>query len=262
MSSTTPVAFDIPADVTFVDDVDVSLNASEYVDPAPPLPLMAGVYGVRLTEAGMKRQRDEQGNPTNQLVLKKDTNGTPKYPVIEVRKITVAAPEEVVGRVAFPYQEFSTKPTVRKDFNAGGQEYPFNHLSAILRSTDATLNYRGLDEGLQLLKTLISDGAVFYVRVDWRAEDRGWIGEQVKAILAQKDAGEITEADANKALIEVRYKKGRLEGVAKFKNADGILVPEWIGPSGEEIPARPFLREFVSTLQLGKPGTKLGARKV
>lgn len=258
------VAFDLPADVTFADDLDVSHNPDDYRDPAPPLPLMAGIYGVRL-EAGLKRERDDQGNPTDKIVLVKNSAGVPTYPVVEVKKVTVATPEDFANRVAFPYQEFSTKPGTRKDFNAGGQEYPYNHLSDIIRSHDATMGYRGLEEGIRLLQSLITDGAVFHVKIDWRAEDRSWIGEQVKAVQAQLEAGEITEADAKKTMNEIRYKKGRLEGIAKFvqNGPDGkVLVPEWEGPGGEMIPARPFIREWVSTLNLGKPGYKLGARKV
>jgi hypothetical protein len=259
--------FDFPANVEFTDDLDVSLNPEEYKDPAPPLPLMAGNYGVRLVEAGFKRKRDDQGNPTDELVLIKDANDKPTYPVVEVRKIVVAAAgdgnDNLVGRSAYPFQEFSTKPGTRRDFNMGGQEYPFNHLSAIIRAHDATIGYRGLNEGLNVLKSLLADGAIFYIRGDWKAEDRSWIREQVQTIDAQQEAGELTEEAAKKARNEVRYKKGVQEGIAKFvqNGPNGkILVPSWTSPSGEEIEARFFIREFISTAQLSK--FKLGPRKI
>ncbi len=256
-------SFDFPSDVTFADDLDVALNSAEYRDPAPPLPLYAGNYGVKFTQVGLKRKRDEQRNPTNELVLINNAVGVPTYPVIEIKQVTVVAPEDtpgVTGKVVYPFQEFPTNPTTKRDFNAGGAEFPYNHLSAIIRSHDASINFGSLAEGLELFKTLSADGAVFYINLDWRAEDRKWIGEQIKAIDEQEKAGQLSAEEAKTLRGEIRYKKGRLEGFKKFV-VNGEVTTEWEGPSGDMIPARPFIRDFISTLQIGKP-YKLGPRRV
>lgn len=268
-NATETTKLDFPANLEFTDDTDIALDPAEYRDPAPPLPLMAGNYGVRLTDMGLKRERDDQGNPTETVRLRRSfTDGPtvpPKYPIIEVKKITVANAGEgndsLVGKSAFPFQEFNTFTQEKKDFNAGGQTYDHNDMSAMIRSNDASLAYRGLNDGLALLKSLVSDGGIFYVRIDWRAEDRKWIREQVAEIDRLEKAGELTSEAARKQRNEVKYKKGIQEGIAKFKTEDGGLSATWIGPSGEEIEARPFIREFISTTQLGKV-YKLGPRKI
>lgn len=256
---------DFPSNVDFTDDMDVSLNPDEYVDPAPPLPLLAGTYAVRITDSGLKRVR-ENGVPTDEIVLIKNEQGEPTFPVIEVKKITIAdageGNENMVGRSAYPFQEFSTKPTTRRDFNRGGESFDFNHLSAIIRGHDATLGYKGLDEGLNLYKSLVSDGAKFFVRTDWVAEDRKWIREQVALIDQQEKAGELTAEAAKKARNEVRYKTGKQEGMTKFIVREGenvYLNPVWVGPSGDEIEARVQIVEFVST---ANKRIKLGPRQV
>lgn len=259
----TGTVLDFP-ETTFVDDLDVSHNPEEHHDPAPPLPLMAGIYGVRLTQTGFKRVRGDNGERTDELVMVKNDAGVPTFPVIEVKQITVAKSndaDELVGRVAYPFQEFSTKPTTKIDFNAGGMEYPYNALSAIIRSHDASLPFRGLNEGLALFKRLVSESSIFFVRIDWKAEDRAWVREQVKLVDALEEAGEISPEDAKKRRSEIRYKQGQLDGISKFKNKEtGSLSGTWVGPSGEEIEARAYIKDWVSTEQLSR--YKLGPRKV
>jgi hypothetical protein len=266
MNNAGSTVLDFP-EATFADDLDVSHNPEDHHDPAPPLPLMAGTYGIRLKQAGLKRVRDEHGQPTDELVLVKNAKGEPTYPVIEVKQFEVVKSNdagELVGRTAYPFQEFGTKPTMKKDFNAGGIEYPYNALAAIIRSHDATIPFRGLNEGLAVFKRLLSDGAIFFVRTDWKAEDRAWTRDQVKLIDTLQESGEIDEAEAKKRRNEVRYKQGQQEGIAKFviKGDDGskVLLPTWTSPGGDDIEARVFIREWVSTATLDR--VKLGPRKI
>lgn len=258
----TPV-FDFPANVEFTDDTDIALNPEEYKDPALPLPLMAGNYGVRFTQVGLKRVR-ENGQPTEEVLKLKDPKtGVPTYPVIEVKQITVAQAGEgndnLVGKTAYLFQEFRTNTQQKRDFNAGGQLYDYNALSAAIRAHDATMGYRGLGEGIKLFQSLVADGAIFYVRIDWRAEDSKWVREQVALVDKLQAAGEITEAEAKERRSEIRYKQGQVEGIKKFLDGD-VLKSEWVGPSGEELPVRPYIRDFISTAQLDK--FKLGPRKI
>jgi hypothetical protein len=260
--STKPV-FDFPANVEFSDDMDVALDPSVYKDPAPPLPLMAGNYGVRFTQVGLKRVRKDR-QPTEEVLLLKDAKGVPTYPVIELKQITVAnagdANVGMVGKTAYLFQEFRTNPTQKRDFNAGGQLYDYNALSAIIRSHDATLGYKGLSEGIKLFQSIVADGGIFFVNIDWRAEDSKWVREQVALIDKLQADGEISEAEGKTRRSDVRYKQGQLEGIKKFVGEDGSLQTEWTGPSGEELPVRPYIRDFVSTAQIGK--FRMGPRKI
>lgn len=251
------VSFDFPANVNIADDLDLGHNPEEYKDPALPLPLMAGRYGVRLTKAGLKRKRDDQGNPTDEIVMIED-----KYPVLTVGAFQTVKPEDFGTKTAYPFQEIVLKPGTRKDFNAGGIEMPYNPIAAIIRSHDATIGFTGLQEGLQLLQTLLSDGAIFFVQVDWKAEDRQWLREQRDALKADVEAGNIDDATRKARNSEI-YKLGQRDQFSKFvQTVNGVkaAVPEFTGPSGETFEARPYIREWISTAQLSK--FKLGPRKL
>lgn len=253
----TAVAFDFPANMNIADDLDLGHNPEEYQDPALPLPLVAGRYGVRLTKAGLKRKRDDQGNPTEELVM---VDG--KYPVLVVASVQTVKPEDFGSKTAYLFQEVTLKPGTKRDFNAGGVEMPYNPLAAIIRSHDATIGFRGLEEGIKILSGLLSDGAIFFTQIDWKAEDRQWLREQREALKAGVESGEVSEEE-RKARNKEIYKQGQLDGFAKFvQTVDGVKVAnaEWVGPSGETFEARPYIREWISTAQLSK--FKLGPRKV
>jgi hypothetical protein len=256
MQTQEAVSFDFPANVNIADDLDLGHDPETHQDPSLPLPLMAGRYGVRFTKAGLKRKRDDSGNPTEELQL---VDG--KYPIFTISSFQTVQPEDV-KKTAYPFQEIVLKPTTKMDFNAGGQRMPYNPLAAIIRSHDATIPFKGLEEGLQILKGLLSDGAIFYVQTDWVAEDRDWLREQRDALKAAVEAGEVTEEE-RKARNSVIYKAGKVDRFSKFiqtVNGQKVAVPEFVGPSGETIEARPYISEWISTAQLSK--FKLGPRKI
>lgn len=243
--------FEIPADVSFADDLDVQLNAEEYQDKAAPLPI-AGNFGVRIKKSGLKKEYQKE------TLVRVDN----KYPVIRIEELEIATPEENDGRRVFPFQEFGTKPYMRKDFAAGGVDVPANNLADIIRSTQEgqMVNFRTLEDGLQAFRELVGEGAIFHVRLDWLAEDRKWIAAQIKEIDEAEKAGGLTQEAAKKQRNEVRYKLGRQEGMTKFKDPNGGgYNPVWVSPSGDEIEAKTVIKEFIPVSQLKR--YKLGARK-
>ncbi len=241
----------MPADMSFADDLDVQLDPNEYQDPSLPLPI-AGNFGVRIKKSDLKKVYGK-----DEIVY---VDG--KYPVLRFSEVEIATPDTHAGRAVYlPFVEFGTKPYMETDFNAGGVKLPANNLAKILRSHDATLGFRSLEEGLKTFEQLVNSGAVFHVQLDYIAEDRKWIGEQVKLITAMKERGSITEDDANAQMKDVRYKKGRKEGVRNFV-VGGQVVPMFESPSGELIQARTTIKRWISTAQLGDAGYKLGLNKV
>jgi hypothetical protein len=258
------VGFELPAGFQLTDDMDVAFDPSEYQVREAPLPVLAGIYGVRITKAGLKKV---YGKEETQLV--KDENGVPKFPILVINEIEIAEPSDVegvpVGRKVFPQgfgQEYGTKPFKRKDF--GGREHLVNNLADIIAATPSADSFRGTDEGLQLLQQYTAEGRIFYVELDWLARDGKYIGEQVKLIDAAKEAGRINEEEAKKALSEIRYRTGQQEGMRKFVESrpDGskALNPMWESPSGETIEAKNTIRQFIAVSQLGR--FRLGPKKV
>jgi hypothetical protein len=247
--------FEIPADLELQDDLEVAHNPDEYRDAPLPTPVLAGDYAVRIVKSGLKRDYEDE----TKIVLVKNDAGEPQYPIIVINELEIVKPEEFDGRKVFPMgfgQEFGTKPYMDRDFNTG-ETFPANNIAKILRSHDASLSFRGTNEGLKLVQRLSNEGSVFHVRIDWVAEDREYIKAQIDALKAALNDGAIDEETFKSKAREVRYKQGRLEGMNKFVQ-DGQLVPSWVGPSGNEVEARAFIRKFLSTAQQ----IKLGVKKV
>ena len=244
--------FEMPAGVEFTDDFDVQLNPEEYQDQALPLPL-AGNFGVRIKKSSLKKEYEKET-----LVL---VDG--KYPVIRIEELEIADPAALIGRRVFPFQDFGTKPFERPLFPGSTDKLPANNLADILRSHDATISFRSLQDGLDTFSRLTAEGAIFYVQLDWLAEDRKWIGEQVKVVTAAAERGEITEQEAKDKLKEIRYKLGRREGKNNFKvvnptTKEVSFNPVFESPSGKEIEATSTIRKWISKNQLDK--FKLGAK--
>ena len=253
--------FDMPAGVALTDDLDVALDANEYQDRQAPLPIYAGNYAARIKKSSLKEEFGTKGV----IVLVKNAAGVPTYPVIRIEELEIVKPEELDGRRVFPgFQEFGTKPFERTDFTTNPPtKTPANNLSDMIRSVDSSLSYRGLEAGLSLFGRLVDEGALFHVQIDWLAEDRRWIGEQVKIVDAALQAGEITEEQAKTARNQARYKDGRQEGMKKFvvtgNGGTKTLSPLWTGPSGEDIEVKAVIKQFIPISQLDR--YKLGPKK-
>lgn len=253
--------FEMPVGFELQDDLDVSLNPEDYRDAPLPTPIHAGNYAGRIVKAGLKTLYEKP----DEVVLVKDDNGVPTYPVIVIRELEVVRPEEFDGRKIFPQgfgQEFGTKPYMRTDYSTQ-ERYPANNLADMLRSHDSSIAFRGLREGQQRLEQIMSEGGLFHFQIEWVAEDREFIKNEIEELKAALEDGRLGEDEFTKLSREVRYKKGRLEGMNKFIDPEtGSLVPSWLGPSGEEVEARAFIKKWISLADLGKPGLKLGAKTV
>jgi hypothetical protein len=251
--------FEVPAGFEMVDDLDVALDPTEYRDQALPMPIFAGNYAVRVVKTGLKTEYENPG----QVVLVKNEAGEAVYPIVVINELSVAKPEDLDGRKIFPMgfgQEFGTKPFTGKDF-VTKEPYPRNYLAEILRSHDASLSFRGTRAGMQLFERIVNEGGLFHVRIDWVAEDRAYVKEQIKQILAARDDGQVSQDEANKLIKAARYVDGRLEGMNKFVDpTTGKLNPTWTGPSGEDVEAKAFIRQWISVADLER--YKLGPQKV
>lgn len=210
-----------------VDDLDVSLDANDYVDPKPPAPIDAGNYGFRIKSMQLRKKRDSE-----ELELQDG-----KYPIITIEMVEVVEPQENARPVAL-YQDFRTKPFERTDYSTGTKKMA-SALNDLIRSADATVSYNGLTEGLKTFEGLVASGAIFYARFDWTATDVEAAKEAVAEIeTAATQAGQdLKSPEVRKAVNDV-WKKFRTKGQSKFRNKAGVVVPFIDAADGSTIPAR------------------------
>jgi hypothetical protein len=215
------VSFPNIDDLNLVDDLDVSVDQDSYVEQQAPLPIAAGRYGFRIVDWDLARDRKGQPDANGQLpVLKQDG----KYPIITLKKVEVVYPAEN-ARPVFLYHDVRTKPFSRTDRKTG-QDVQVNNLGDLLRSADATASFSGLNEGLNLLKSMTAQGAIFHARLDWIAKDFAAIKAGVEEIKATATAsGQSLDSKPVKDAINQVYKTYTRQGMNKFKNAEGVIVP-------------------------------------
>lgn len=247
--------FDIDQ-LPITDDLDVSLDATDYVDVQPQLPLAAGNFGFRIKTFDLRRKYQGKVGADGQVEVDLQDG---KYPSITLQMLEVVEPAESARGVAL-YQDVRTKPRVRKDFTSGGSAL-VSDLSDLIRSADSTASFTGLKEGIALLASLVAQGAIFYAKFDWTARDANATREALDDLKARaNENGEDLKSTAIQTATKEIYKKFTKRGQGKFRNANGGFVPFLISTEGEQIAARTeiVMDGFISQVNLDK--VKLGPK--
>lgn len=223
MSTQTNTVFDIDG-IDVQDDLGVELNPETYQDAQPQMPLFKGIYGFRIKD--MDLNRDKDGN-----VIFNDG-----YPSVSVKQIEVVEGLEkprivYLGRFG---QRVNIKP--RKRFGAKNDAPLASELADLIRSGDGSASFSGWKEALSVLQSLVAQGTVFYSKLDWEAADSKAIKAQVEAI---KENAEDVNSKETRDAVNTVYKTLTRRGQTKFKAADGNgYVPFIVGEDGEQIDAR------------------------
>ena len=225
------MSFDIDQ-LGLVDDMDVAVNASEYVPAAAPMPLAAGIYGFRVV-------------PENGYAIRAKSNDEPdvpqlqdgKYISITLKMIEIVDPVES-KRVVALYQDIRTKPRPRTNFEAGTQIL-VNDLGDLIRSADPSASFSGMVEGYKLFQALVAQGAIFHAKFDWTARDADAINAELDRISERaRMNGEDEKSTAIQTARKAVYKKFTKRGQAKFKNAKGQFVPFLTAQDGTKVDVR------------------------
>lgn len=216
-------------------DIQDDLQVSEESYPeqqrgfVPPLP---GNYEVQVPtdQWGLAKRQD------GELVLYRNREGNPTYPVIEVKQVEINQPFEYSRKVGV-FQKFSSVPFAREEGKMASQ------VADMLRGFDASATASNTGEVLsQLTNTLKSGGSSMRVRVDYQAYDKVFADSQIAAA-----GGKQAISDKEKYAI---YNKATIKGYRKIqqsniRNGKGNLpLWKWQGPSGEIVEAKPQIVAF------------------
>jgi hypothetical protein len=209
---------------------DMTMDAAEYpaqVDAfAPPAP---GNYRFKVGEYDW--QRDQNGNV--QL-----TDG--RYPTLVINDVTIVEGLDEPKKVAV-YQRIRVKPFER----FGRRASEFNDF---LRAFDDTVSYGSWDEAQALMRELF-ETQTFRGQLNWTAYDKKFVEQCFNAI-----GGKVNASDEQSKDI---YKNARVNSYKRFPTmSNGKPSHIWVGPSGEAIPAKPFIGRFIASSDDKK---KLGA---
>jgi hypothetical protein len=208
--------------VALLDDTDVAIDPDTYqgqTNPAPPAP---GVYGFKTKSLDFAKTKD------GQLIKDKLI-----YPRLVLEQVQIVDPDDLT-RMVMLYQRIFSTPFERVPGKVSSMAGDF------LYSYDATsrVTIKGLCESL-FQHTAQSD--VFYGRLDWEATDVTWVNEQIDKQNLSKDN------PAHKAAINALWKQGGVKTFSKFPRLPISYSHVWIGPSGMQVEARPYISRFFST---------------
>lgn len=207
---------DFNVDMEAIDDfADVNLaDANDYQDQTGPAPLQPGAFRFRVEEGGLRRDSNEE------LVLDKG------YPQVQINKLTVVEPEELAGKVVFPFKNYSLKPVT------GGNRKGSVPIVDLLRGFNDSLTFASGKEAIQLLVEQIASGNTFVGSTNWIAKD----AEAIKSFI-EENGGDLDDVDAEDK--KKFFSAAIIRGQKRFpKDANGGFVPEITGPSGDTLQAR------------------------
>lgn len=215
--------------MSFMEDLELltepialDYDPANYADqPSVPAPPVTGNYEIKLGKYALKKR---DGN----LVL---INGNP---LLTIYNFEIVEPAEFAGRkVNSVFQDVFTSTFLRDGKVASG-------LLDLIRAFDQTRGFSTVNAGLALLDELAGEGRTLKVKLDWTAQDRDYINEQIAAGVDKKAA----------------YKAGEIKSMFKFpKREDGKFNNIWGGIDGtKHIEAKPYIRQFFASLDTVKLG--------
>jgi hypothetical protein len=209
---------------------DLNLDPAAYPardnTPRPPLP---GNYIFKT--AKWQYRSDKQGN----MVLWKDGDGNPKYPVISLTTVEITDPFEF-GRKVVLFQDIATAPFQREGKVA-------SKAADLLQSFDANAVAGNTGEVLRQLTDLLNGGMEFASRLDYSGYDKVYAAQMVSELPADATARQKNEA----------YAKAKIQGYKKILSANAaagrpeLPAHKWVGPSGNVIDVQPVLTVFYAS---------------
>lgn len=216
-----------------VDDTDVALDAKTFVDQTSPKPPAPGVYGVKVMPNGFNFARDKAG--TIITTTAKDKDGQERiYHTFSLDQVQIVEPVEN-KRTVMLYQRVSG--------NSQGFGINILHLLKGFDNASAAKGRRIYEEVGEYMER----GQIFYVRLDWEANDYEWVSQQIDLQSLRRGV--------DKVEINALYTRAKLKGFKNFPQVNGQYSHQWEGPSGIIVEARPVItRIFASNAKLPNLG--------
>lgn len=204
------------------DDLQVGEDYESTSQPRPPLPgnylFKPGKWDFRKTKSG-------------ELVLYRDNQGNPKYPVIGLATVDIVDPIDNARTVAV-FADIASNPFERNGQMSSGA-------ADLMRSMNAEATARNTSEVLSQVTEGLAAGQEFRARLDYTAYDKAY-ADQLLAEIDPNDRKAKNEA----------YRKAQIRGYKKIQQANvragkGELgIYKWVGPSGAVVDVRPALTVF------------------
>ncbi len=219
---------------------DLEVNPESYPDREIRMKLpLPGNYVVKPAAWGFRKKKG-----TDELVLYKDSNGNPKYPVISLQSVEITDPFEH-GRKVVVFQDIQTKPFTREGKLA-------SPVADVLRAFDAGLSTSGTGEVIREVTDRFQGQIEFRARIDYSAYDKQY-AEKLIAAEGGADALKARGKDGWNKLNEIYGKSAAVRGWKEIAKQNKQRDPEgklnlgfnrWLGPSGAVVDARPVITVF------------------
>lgn len=214
----------------FIIEDDLKVDENYKVADSGPRPPLPGTYAFTTSKWGFRKNAD------GELVLWKDSQGNPRYPVIGLTTLEIVDPFEF-GRKVVVFQDVSTKPFEREGSMV-------SNAADLLRSFDAGVQAGNTSEVLAMLTDRLNDGqAVFKARLDYEAYD----GEFAKAEIARAGG----KAALSPKELNAVYDRAKIRGAGRIaksnaaNNRGDLPIHKWLGPSGNIVDAKPRITVFI-----------------
>lgn len=188
------------ADLELENDIEIGVdNPNEYQDQTGPAPLAYGNYGFKITGISARRNRD-----TGELILQKE-----RYPILSLDSVEVTEGlGDGVTRKVMVFQDVPTMPFDRNGFAVSA-------LSDLIRSIDATRQWKGIDEGKEILREAFDAGTQAHAQFDWSAYDKLFVDAAFEQLQLSKVKAERTD-EQNQAVNAI-YRAARITGMKFFE---------------------------------------------
>jgi hypothetical protein len=211
--------------------------------PPPPKP---GVYSFKVEK--WQWRRDANGN----LVMRKDSNGNPTYPVLGLTTVSITYPTENARKVVL-FQDLSSKPFKREGAYV-------SQTSDLLRALDASITTPNTGEALAQLVQQLNGSHAFTARADYEAYDSAFVKQEFER-LGGKDG--LSTDEQNKV-----YNSAKIRGASKILKSNAekgkaeLPAHRWVGPSGNVVDAKFVITTFIpSTTDVGELGVDPSFKK-
>lgn len=241
------------------DDLDIAYNPDEYNDQANPAPPAAGNYRIKALSLTPRRDKEQK-------VVKEDD----KYPIFvigmaEIVEGLVDGNDQPITRKFGLFSDVKTKSFDRYGVPASG-------LNDLIRSYGLGA-YRGLDEGILLLREAFDTGSAFTAQLDWSVYDKAFIDAALEQFDIPKNKLERSEEE--RKLNGAIYKAGRIQGMKYFPFSNGRFIPVYqrtnvkftnpntnqplvVSVEHRSLEAKPVLTRYYSATEFDGGRVKLG----
>lgn len=252
-------------DLVVGDDLDVSLDNDTYQDQANPAPPVAGNYRLRALSL------DYRKNKAGETVL--DGGQFPIFVIgmAEIVEGLVDANGQPTTRKVGLFADVKTKSYDRYGTPASG-------LGDLTRSY-GTPNWRGLQEGINVLKEAFESNALFTAQLDWSVYDKDLPIAAFEQLGITPGVASKDRSEEERKIVNAIYKEARVVGMKNFPFNENtgkfvhVLQRENVDiklPSGtvtiemdhRALEARPTITRYFPAVEFAAGRVKLGPSKV